>query len=200
MNIFWLSMWPSEAARMHCDKHVRKQYLETVQMLCLAFPEDIAPYRRTKAQYNHPCSKWVRANYSNFHSTLSLALSLKSEYHFRFNKSHGCDPVLYWIQLNKDMLTPFLTATEQEGLRTMPPIVTSDYSPPNRWALSHAEKNWVAMEAEARWDPVVMAYRHYYLDRKSHMLTYTKRMPPNWVLNFKLREEEHHGRVERIES
>lgn len=201
MNIFWLSMWPSEAARMHCDKHVRKQYLETVQMLCMAFPEEVAPYKRTKAQYNHPCSKWVRESRENFNSTLCLALELRAEYLFRFGKTHGCDPVIGWISNNQEMLYPFLPIV---GIRTMPPIVMKDFSPGNEKALEFVRDNWDAamLSAEDRWDPIVTAYRQYYIHVKRPMLTYTKRIPPDWLQHIlhTRTEELHHGRVERIEG
>ena len=58
MNIFVLDTDPQTAARLMCNKHVVKMILESAQMLCSAFENGEAPYRR--AYYNHPCTKWAR--------------------------------------------------------------------------------------------------------------------------------------------
>lgn len=64
MNIFILSYDPEEAALMQCDQHIVKMPLETAQMLCTAYPIEIAPYGRT--HFNHPCNLWIRESRANY--------------------------------------------------------------------------------------------------------------------------------------
>ncbi len=66
MNIFALDTDPVTCAQYHCDKHVIKMILESVQMLsttCSILGAE-APYKPTHA--NHPCTKWVRESWENF--------------------------------------------------------------------------------------------------------------------------------------
>ena len=46
MNIFYVDSDPVIAAQQLVDKHVVKMPLETAQLLCSAFPQGAAPYRR----------------------------------------------------------------------------------------------------------------------------------------------------------
>ena len=113
MNIFFLSLDPAEAAKLHGDKHVIKMILESTQMLmtchaCLqpdrdawaiAFQRDTgrSPYKPTHA--NHPCTAWVRASPANYAWLCRLALALCDEKMRRWpaNAEHACRPLLEWL-------------------------------------------------------------------------------------------------------
>lgn len=88
MNIFVLDQDPDIAAAHHCDKHVVKMLLETVQLLStarLAHGAD-APYRSTHKK--HPCSIWVAQSRENYAWLVALGLGLDREYTLRFGKRH----------------------------------------------------------------------------------------------------------------
>lgn len=86
MNIFVLDYCPVKSAQMQCDRHVVKMPLETAQLLCSAYPNDNAPYKRT--HYNHPCSIWARKSENNYLWPIEHGLALCLEYNFRYGKNH----------------------------------------------------------------------------------------------------------------
>jgi hypothetical protein len=90
MNLFILSLIPTEAAEAYMDKHVSKILLEAVQMLCTAMrvlvpdnPIKDALYKQ--AHLNHPVSIWVRESRDNFIWTLDLVEALHEEWRFRYD-------------------------------------------------------------------------------------------------------------------
>ena len=74
MNIFILSGDPTEAAVAQINKHCVKMPLETAQMLCAAYPDDVAPYKKT--HYNHPCTVWARTCIENFNWLVEHGIAL----------------------------------------------------------------------------------------------------------------------------
>ena len=105
MNIFVLDTDPKVSAQLMCDKHCVKMILESAQMLCSAYPEGDAPYKRT--HFNHPCSKWIRDSVDNYEWLLSHAYSLVDEYFDRYSKIHN-------LALPDRGLTPFAQAMPDE--------------------------------------------------------------------------------------
>ncbi len=109
MNIFVLSNCPKEAAKMHCDKHVVKMCLESVQMLCSVFYTKgyvgNIPYKLTHK--NHPCSIWARNTENNFNWILEHSRALFDEYTKRYKKIHKSQKVLEWCEKNKTVLSFF---------------------------------------------------------------------------------------------
>ena len=90
MNLFILSLIPTEAAEAMMDKHVSKILLEAVQMLCTAMhvlvPETPIKDQLYKvAHLNHPVSIWVRESRENFIWTLDLVEALHEEWRFRYD-------------------------------------------------------------------------------------------------------------------
>jgi hypothetical protein len=157
MNIFVLDTDPVKAAKAHCDKHVVKMILETAQILCSAYPEGTAPYKRT--HFNHPCCKWARASKSNYIWLLRLGWALHREYQYRYGegKKHKSLDVISWcydninkIQFPQIKKTPFVQAMPDEYKRI---------------------------------DPVA-AYKTYYMQDKKDILQYTKRKTPKWVSDW----------------
>jgi hypothetical protein len=90
MNLFILSLIPTEAAEAYMDKHVSKILLEAVQMLCTAM-HVLVPDTQIKdalykqAHLNHPVSIWVRTSRDNFIWTLDLVEALHEEWRFRYS-------------------------------------------------------------------------------------------------------------------
>ena len=82
MNIFVLDKDPIKAAQYMCDKHISKMIIESAQLLCTAFDDGVAPYKRT--HYNHPCAKWVRESKNNFNWLFYHAWGLNMEYQDRY--------------------------------------------------------------------------------------------------------------------
>ncbi|MGV6807064.1 MAG: pyrimidine dimer DNA glycosylase/endonuclease V [bacterium] len=152
MNIFVLDESIETCARYHCDQHVGKMVLESVQILCTALNLKgfHTPYRSTHAK--HPCVLWAGESWDNFQWLSSLAESLNREFCWRFDRDtdHASITVLSTIEnlrFESVGLTPFAQA--------MPDI----YKVPG--------------------DPVA-AYRGFYRGEKSAFATWRKRQAPTW--------------------
>lgn len=156
MNIFFLSLDPDEAARLHCDKHVVKMILETAQLLYTAHwvyesPLPEGAYRKTHP--NHPCARWVRESLANYTWLCRLGMALCAEYTFRYNKTHKTQGHLTWLS-------------------THSPGGLVDVG----WTLPR-----LAMPEEYHDNDPVTAYRMYYVGAKSRLLAYTKRLAPDFL-------------------
>ena len=172
MNIFLLHKNPKTNAKYHCDKHVVKMILETIQMLYCAHwvcdpygiewksscrvktfsAKTVGPYKKTHP--NHPCNIWVRESISNYNYLCLIGMALCEEYTFRYSRVHGCQVHLNWLIKNvpngitKCELTPFPIAITGNDIK----------------------------------DPI-QAYRAYYIKDKAAFAKWTKRATPKW---FKL--------------
>jgi hypothetical protein len=152
LNIFLLDHDIERCAQYHCDQHVVKMILESVQILCTALNKMglETPYKPTHK--NHPCVLWVGESFDNFLWLKDLTLFLNDEYHYRFDKqtNHRSIDVLNSIsgyRYARRGLTPFAQA--------MP----SEYKIPGN---------------------AVSAYRRFYIAEKSHFARWTKRDKPEW--------------------
>ncbi len=153
MNIFVVDEDPRIAARQLCDKHVVKMILESAQMLCSAFENGEAPYRR--AYYNHPCTKWARESTANYEWLLTHAYQLCDEYFDRYSKVHKSLDAIDWcdnhyadLNLPNTILTPFAQA----------------------------------MPDEYKNDDAVKAYRDYYNGEKSYFAKWKSQLVPEWFM------------------
>lgn len=107
----------------HCDVHLRKQIVETAQILSTAhvvLDNNQVAYKKT--HMNHPCSKWARESSSNYLWTIELLKYMVDEYHYRFNKTHKTAetiPALSSVPKNirKGSLTRFVQAMPDEYKR-----------------------------------------------------------------------------------
>tara|TARA_R100000734_G_scaffold19153_1_gene18667 strand:+ start:2751 stop:3209 length:459 start_codon:yes stop_codon:yes gene_type:complete len=151
MNIFILNEDPEIAAQELCDKHVVKMILETAQMLCSAFPQGEAPYKRT--HYNHPCSVWTRKSLDNFNWLITHGLEMCYEYTRRYGKVHKSQAVIEWCELNKNSVV-FPT----KGLTTFAQAMPDQY------------KHKSAVEA----------YRRYYRTDKKSFAVWNHSEKPSW--------------------
>lgn len=153
MNIFVLDRNIDQCARYHCDQHVVKMILESVQILCSALSAKgfDTPYRPTHAK--HPCVLWAGASYDNFLWLKRLAAALNREFRYRFQKEvdHKSMEALRKLKgksFEKNGLTPFAQAMPEQ------------YRVPG--------------------DPVA-AYRAYYIGEKLAFARWTRRRTPAWV-------------------
>lgn len=152
MNIFVLDETPEICATYHCDSHVIKMILESVQMLSTTVRSTgvIAGYRPTHK--NHPCSKWARESIQNYQWLKQLTHCLNKEYIYRYDKV--CNHKSY------DMM---LTLPDPE----LPDIGLTPFAQ--------------AMPEKYRGINPVQAYREYYVNDKSHLFKYTKRNIPEFI-------------------
>ena len=74
----------------HCDKHISKMVVESVQLLCTAHRVDktAKPWMYKATHRNHPCALWVRESKANYMWLLKLAEELSAEYSRRYNRVH----------------------------------------------------------------------------------------------------------------
>ncbi len=154
MNIFVLDKNIERCARYHCDAHVSKMTLESVQILCTALNEKglTTPYRSTHAR--HPCVLWAGASYDNFRWLARLARALNDEFRYRYQRSadHASIAVLGEIETQR---------FESLGLTEFVQAMPNQYKVPGN---------------------AVAAYRAFYLGEKSRFARWTRRSPPGWWL------------------
>lgn len=153
MNIFILDNDIKLCAQYHCDQHVVKMILESVQLLCTALNKKgfETPYKSTHMK--HPCVLWVEESYDNFLWLTELVRELNAEYQFRYDKSadHKSMAVLAQIQQHT---YPALGLTE--FAQAMP----DEYKIPG---------------------DAVHAYRRFYAGEKMSFARWTKRELPAWL-------------------
>lgn len=153
MNIFVLDTDIEKCARYHCDQHVIKMILESVQILCTALNKKgmSTPYRSTHIK--HPCVLWVEESFDNFIWLKKLALALNKEYKYRFNKNtdHRSIAVLGEISGHR---------YEGTGLTEFVQAMPDQYKVPG---------------------DAVLAYRRFYLGEKMRFARWTKRRMPDWI-------------------
>jgi hypothetical protein len=91
VNIFILDDDIKLCAQYHCDQHVVKMILESVQLLCTALNKKgfETPYKSTHVK--HPCVLWVEESYDNFLWLTELVRELNTEYKFRYDNAYSGD-------------------------------------------------------------------------------------------------------------
>ncbi len=153
MNIFVLDTDIKKCAQYHCDKHVVKMILESVQMLCTALNKKgfTTPYKSTHVK--HPCVLWVESSHDNFLWLKNLTLALNDEYQFRFEKNSNHKSVFVLDEISN-------YSYESLGLTEFPQAMPEKYK-----IMGNAVK----------------AYRQFYLGEKMGFARWTKRNIPDWV-------------------
>lgn len=152
MNIFYLDHDPTIAAQQLVDKHVVKMPLETAQMLCSAFPQGAAPYRRT--HYNHPSTIWSRTSRENYQWLINHGYAICDEYSYRYNKQHKSLEIIKWCEQNQATID-----FPEQGFTEPPQCMPDDCK-----AFSS-----------------VIGYRNYYNKYKAYIFSWKHRLPPEWV-------------------
>ena len=153
MNIFAVDKDPKISAQQLCDKHVVKMILESAQMLCSAYPNGDAPYKR--AFYKHPCTIWARESQENYEWLLAHAYAMCQEYTRRYGKVHKSIYAIEWCGKNYIKLQ-----LPQKGLTEFAQAMPEQY------------KNKCS----------VTAYRSYYIGEKAGFATWKTRKAPEWFV------------------
>ena len=197
MNIFYLDQDITKCAQAHVDKHVSKLILEAAQMMATAIRKtrgelDTVRYLTTKGTVSknrkkvylleddhleviddelvitsyenniylngyekHPCTLWVQESIDNYMWLYYLCQELNEECLYRGYNEH-----LSWKKIQSWPLPEL----------------------PNKGLTEHARafKDPYKEECMAI-ESTLEAYRHYYQFGKFHLMTYTKRKPPEWL-------------------
>ena len=153
MNIFVLDENIEKCAEYHCDQHVVKMILESVQMLCTVLNKKgiSTPYKST--HINHPCVLWVEQSFDNFSWLKSLAFALNKEFRFRFEKKQDHKSISVLNEISA-------YGYKNRGLTEFAQAMPEKYKVPG--------------------DPV-KAYRKFYIGEKMTFAKWTKRSIPGWV-------------------
>lgn len=152
MNIFITDLDPYLASQNLCDKHISKMFLESCQLMCSIYPNNIAPYKRT--HYNHPCCIWTRSSVQNYEWLLLHAFGIAEEYNFRYKKTHKCTTILKWCHENYTQLN-------------LPNIGLTKFA--------------LAMPDRYKEKDPIISYRNYYLNEKKRFAKWDKgRGKPLW--------------------
>ncbi|MCP4954534.1 pyrimidine dimer DNA glycosylase/endonuclease V [Photobacterium aquimaris] len=154
MNIFILDDDIEKCAQYHCDQHVVKMILESVQLLCTALNKKgfTTPYKST--HINHPCVLWVEQSYDNFLWLKALAIALNKEYKFRYDKDN-----------------------DHKSIAVLNTIAACSYDAIGLTAFAQAMPDTYKVEGDA-----ITAYRDFYRGDKSTFAKWTKRAPPPWFV------------------
>ncbi|WIO74300.1 pyrimidine dimer DNA glycosylase/endonuclease V [Porticoccaceae bacterium LTM1] len=153
MNIFVLDNDIEKCAQYHCDQHVVKMILESVQLLCTALNKKgfESPYRSTHIK--HPCVLWVEESFDNFLWLQELTVQLNSEYRYRYDKIGDHKSIAVLSQISS-------LRYESNGLTEFAQAMPDEYKIPG---------------------DAVSAYRQFYLGEKMAFAKWTKRAVPKWV-------------------
>lgn len=155
MNIFILDENIKTCAQYHCDQHVVKMILESVQLLCTALNKKgvVTPYKSTHS--NHPCVIWVEQSYDNFLWLSELTFALNEEYKYRYDKTSDHKSIAVLTEITQ-------YSFEAIGLTPFPQAMPDAYKVVNN---------------------PVLAYRNFYLGDKAKFAKWTKRSPPAWFVD-----------------
>ncbi|WP_394251073.1 pyrimidine dimer DNA glycosylase/endonuclease V [Vibrio profundi] len=156
MNIFILDSDIKKCAQYHCDQHVVKMILESVQMLCTVLNKKgfTTPYKSTHIK--HPCVLWLEESFDNLLWLRSLALELNKEYKFRYSKDVDHKSIAVLEKIDTHIYSSI-------GLTPFPQAMPEQY--------------------KVAGDPV-KAYRNFYCGDKAKFAKWTKRSPPKWFTNI----------------
>ena len=152
MNIFLLDYDVERCAQYHCDQHVVKMVLESVQIMCTVLNKMgyDTPYKSTHQK--HPCVLWVASSYDNFLWLKRLTLSLNEEYRYRFDKQ-----------------------TDHRSIDVLRSISGYRYEPGGLTPFAQAMPDKYKIAGDA-----VTAYRRFYIGEKRHFARWTRRKQPAW--------------------
>jgi hypothetical protein len=153
VNIFVLDSDINTCARYHCDQHVVKMILESVQILCTALNKKgfSTPYKSTHG--GHPCVLWVEHSWQNFRWLAQLALALNAEYRYRFDKTADHASIAVLEQITK-------CEFDDHGLTEFVQAMPEEYRVPGN---------------------AVLAYRQFYRAEKMRFARWSRRRVPGWI-------------------
>ncbi len=166
VNIFYLNKNPLLAAHALCDKHVVKMPLEYAQLLSTFVHWRYGPCVHESAglykpcYVNHPCNIWLRETIYAVDWLIVHAVGACNEYAYRYERQHASRLIISRAMLL--ILGPGFHSIDSSLLCNQPPQCMPD-------------------DCRVHGDAVT-AYRKYYLTHKKHILHYTKREKPDWMI------------------
>lgn len=196
MNLFLLHPDPRICAKYHCDVHVVKMILETVQLLyschwrhhSLQLQMDLHPPAYKPTHLHHPCSLWVGYAAEHYAWALALAQALCSEYQDRTGHVHKCASHL-------ERLEEWGYPSHTQPVPIPPVVATLRIPPKCQWfplAMPDLHKRWFSL-----WDKsgsgydAMLSYQSFYreklqtwacrTDKKKMRMKWTGRRVPDFV-------------------
>ena len=186
MNMFWLDLDPTIAARWNQDAHVVKMPLEGAQMMCAAFAEPVdmvwraldpasrlsrgqLPYEWSNP--NHPVSLWVRATLGNFRKTGEFMLALLDEHAFRYGGSHKTRAVVEWALANEASASRLVS----RDLSMTPPVKMVGDADALAGDVAEAYKAYYLREKQGHWRKSLLRRELVWVKA-----TWRRRGPPSW--------------------
>lgn len=156
MQIYYLDNDPIKSAEYHTDIHLNKMLTESLQILSTVChihnQSNLAVYRKTHEF--HPSVQWCAESIDNYLWLYDMTKALYDEYKYRY----GTDKTHLAGEKFKNLGIPYI---KQEGLT------------PIRYGFK---------DSRYHFDDRVEGYRQYLINEKSHILKYTKREIPKWIL------------------
>lgn len=125
---------------------------ETAQLLCSAFDNGQAPYRRT--HFNHPSAIWTRYSKENFLWLCAHGDALAKEYTFRYGKVHKSSIAISWCKDNLNLIS-----FSSKDFTLQPQCMPDQYKVENN---------------------PVQAYQNYYIGEKSAFAKWPSIRVPSW--------------------
>lgn len=179
LNIFYVDTDPVIAAQSLVDKHVVKMILESAQLLSTAhrlmdgrevegktktgrkarrwiLDDSREPVVYMATHINHPSAVWTRTAVENYNWLADHFFALLNEYTYRYGKHHKCEGDLSYM-----LQSPPHNLKEYDST-TMPSAMAKEY------VIS---------------DNPLTNYRNYYILGKKSLHKWTKRKPPEWLIN-----------------
>ncbi len=169
LNIFFVHINPTLAAIALPDAHIRKMVVESTQLLANAYHLERAvrpppvtsegkPYR--PAFLNHPAAKWAVEDFKQWDWLRMHAISLANEFEYRWAQPHATLAALRYMTEN----LPLAWMTNREFYA--PPMLMPD-------------------EYKSRIAGHIKSYREYIRRGKRHLHTWTRRLPPLWLVDLR---------------
>lgn len=175
MNIFFLSMSPKQAARMHANIHIVKMIVETAQLLCNVHrrqtehclppykPKRRIPYKESAAGHRKLGSMvWVAESLGNYRWAVQMGLALCDEYNRGRGraegrtKAHSTQRVLEWLRDHE----PNFAKVRRS------PVKTKHLAMPDKFKKAETS---------------VEAYRDYYFSKRRTMpMVWPEDKTPSW--------------------
>lgn len=185
MNIFVLDTDPKIAASYHCNKHVIKMILESVQMISTVLHSYGETRRTVKPGFQqHPCTLWAGRSKDNLKWLITLAIELDNQLFERYEKRHAFSELLeYFNEAVETLKFPY----PEQGLTTFA-IAMPDY------LKELIPKDYTSEQA-------VQLYRKYYNVEKAYFASWKGSKEPEWFKPiFRLNHQRLHRTVIAINS
>ena len=169
MNVFLLDEDPELCAQYTCDKHISIGIQNISYILCGVMKNKGISYcyDLSKAKLSHPFVKWGGERDERFLWLRELGMHLCREFSYRYSRNgthnHSCEHIVRDVYLKEEERNIRWKKEEHKVNIDKAPMCIPDY---------------------LKDESTIKSYRNYYLSKKSHMLQYTKRNVPNWILDL----------------